>query len=421
MIFNDMEIATFTAVLSALISSVGLLREVYLCFWDIHEVYPCLWHVVEYMNHPTDLKGRLKIEKARADEFKKRLGNLVEAEHGDVGEHALDQLDITLKDVAFSYFAGVESEVEPSPSVGCCGVKNISMRIKQGHLIAVTGEKSGTGCKTLTRLLAGQLLPQDEDGNVDPTCTSEKGLFVPPHLRVLYVAAKPTLLDGPIALSVFFGLLVKHQYTLDMYTDLKDSEIERGIQICRRLNIPDDVIGLIHSEVFMPVVKSRTRLDKDKIRYGHRKVLSRVTASTTYKIHLACALISDPQVLVLDKPIQFLTMEDGQAVMKCLREFVSLRGLEYGNDHENMLARRPRTVIISSKNKLMLTGADLVVTMNEDGIVSERVDIENVANEMEEELQQSHKSVHSFSVERKRTGRQFTDSDSARSAAALSI
>jgi len=85
------------------------------------------------------------------------------------------------------------------------------------------------------------------------------------------------------------------------------------------------------------------------------------------------------------------------AVMECLREFVTLKGLEKGDDKEStlnpMLARRPRTVVISTSNKMMLTGADLVVTMNEDGIVSERADVENIANEMEDELKEIQKTV----------------------------
>lgn len=405
MIYNNMDISTFTSVLSALTSSCALFRGVYISFLDIHIAYPCLWHLVEYLNVPTDLKGRLKTENAREDEFKDRLRKLSEEAPEDDGEHTVDQLDITLKDVAFSYFAGGELKVSPSASAGGGGIRSITMQIKQGQLIAITGAKSAAGCKTLTRLLAGQLLPQGEKGGVDPTCTSEKGLFVSPHLRVLRVAVKPTLWDGSIAVNVFFGLLVRHGYTMRSSScrELKDFEIERGLQICRRLRIPDDVIELLRDDLVVKVktvglgYRKAEVTNTEKAVYGYRKTLSRISASTRSKIQLACALISDPPVLVLDKPLQYLSMEDAAAVMECLREFVTLKGLEKGDDKEStlnpMLARRPRTVVISTSNKMMLTGADLVVTMNEDGIVSERADVENIANEMEDELKEIHKTV----------------------------
>jgi ABC-type multidrug transport system fused ATPase/permease subunit len=417
---NHMDISTFTTILSALTSCCALFREMYLCFWDIQSVYPCLWHMVEYMNRPTDLKDRIKIACARENEFKERLRKQNESALEDDGDHAVDKLDITLKDVAFSYLARVETKGSPSPSSGALGIKNITMHIKQGQLIAVTPTKAGVGCKTLMRLLAGELLPHGESGEANHTCTSDQGLFVPPHLRLLHVSLKPTLWDGPIGVVVFFGLLVKHRYTLDMYRDLPDNEIKRGIQICRRLKIPDDVVQLIEAD-FPKVEATNSMITVAKVeraRYGHRKVLSRISASTRIKIQLASALISDPPVLVLDKTLQFLSMKDAQAVMKCLREFVTYRGLEKGKDKDKMPARRPRTVIITSNNKLMLNGADLVVTMNESGIVSTRADIENIADEAEKELLESQKSVHTFSVDKKTkfrhtlTTRQIADATS---------
>jgi len=189
-----------------------------------------------------------------------------------------------------------------------------------------------------------------------------------------------------------------------MLSHIDEVELRRGIQICRRLNIPEYVIDLIEADFSAnpKTEKSKRRrsilIEQEHIRYQYRKVLSRISASTRRKIQLACALIADPLVLLLDKPLQFLAMEDARAVMECLREFVTCRGLEKGGGEEKMLARRPRTVVITNHSRLMLSGADLVITMDESGIVSQRADIENILDETEKEVSAIQRSVHSDRV-----------------------
>lgn len=169
-LFFDLELGSFTAVLSALLGSTALYRLVYVCFHEIHAAYPSCWKVVEYMNYPTDLSRRQELGYRNANEFKRRLQRLVEETTPEEGE-PVDNMEITLENVRFCY--------DGKPII-----KNLSMTIRQGQLVAITGPPS-IGCKTLMRLLAGELLPDSGD------------LFVPPHLSALRVAIKPILGTGP--------------------------------------------------------------------------------------------------------------------------------------------------------------------------------------------------------------------------------
>jgi ABC-type multidrug transport system ATPase subunit len=264
-------------------------------------------------------------------------------------------MEITFENVRFCYDDG-----KPV-------ISGLSMTIGQGQLVAITGPPS-SGTKTLTRLLAGELLP--DSGN----------LFVPTHLRLLRVAIKPILWDGPLALSVFYGLLGTHQCTrLEDYRNLQAAEIERGLRICRRLNIPEHLVNEIRDDI--TGAADEHEVDRHQSELKNHKVVSSIPASSRTKIQIACALISDPPILVLDKPLQSLTIADASRVMECLREFVDNRGLEKNTVHQ--YGRRPRTCIITSSSPMLLAAADEVLTISEDGSVKPNFDTEALMGETE--------------------------------------
>mmetsp|Transcript_48572 Transcript_48572/g.129622 ORF Transcript_48572/g.129622 Transcript_48572/m.129622 type:complete len:348 (+) Transcript_48572:3-1046(+) len=276
-------------------------------------------------------------------------------------------MDITLESVHFSY-PGSSREV----------IKNMSMSIRQGQLVAITGPPA-VGFKTLTSLLASELLP--DSGTV----------FVPPYLRVLRVAIQPVLWDGPLAMSVFFGLLGdERDIRIDDLKKLGSAEVERGLRICRRLNIPEHLLQLIREDVcgtakkaLQPSGTTGSLIRSMRVSdVAFHRISSSISASARAKIQLACALISDPPVLVLDRPLQALTIDDAFGVMECLREYVENRGLEKSRAHRH--GRRPRTCIITSNSPTLMAGADEVFTIGDDGSLQPREDVGSLAHETEQ-------------------------------------
>jgi len=124
---------------------------------------------------------------------------------------------------------------------------------------------------------------------------------------------------------------------------------------------------------------------------NNHKIVSSVPASVRTKIQIACALICDPPVLVLDKPLQFLAIDDATRVMECLREYVDNSGLERSEDHRH--GRRPRTCIFTSSSAMFLAVADAVLTIGEDGAVKPTLETEKLVGETEKLIHDKEEGI----------------------------
>merc|ERR1712178_178358 len=96
-------------------------------------------------------------------------------------------------------------------------------------MVGVCG-RPGSGKATLLMLLGQVSIP--DDGSI----------FIPPHLRVLHVAAEPSILEDPIADNIFFG--VRSRKDGRFAKDLKPEVLERGWRICERLNFSERLMAL---------------------------------------------------------------------------------------------------------------------------------------------------------------------------------
>lgn len=96
------------------------------------------------------------------------------------------------------------------------------------------------------------------------------------------------------------------------------------------------------------------------------QVATHLASASRFKIQLARALVTDPEVLLIHKPIAFATAHEAHTIMELLREFVDKRGVE--NDTETKYFRRPRTCIISLAKPFCMNLVDKVVSMRERGI-----------------------------------------------------
>lgn len=101
-------------------------------------------------------------------------------------------------------------------------------------------------------------------------------------------------------------------------------------------------------------------------------------------LNLCRAFVMNPEVLILHKPLENFNLMHARRVLDLLREFVDLRGLE--KPPEDLLLRRPRTVIMSVDGSEALDVADMMFSVN-DGAVN-HVDLAA--------LSEVHKSVTKF-------------------------
>merc|ERR1711974_423080 len=96
-----------------------------------------------------------------------------------------------------------------------------------------------------------------------------------------------------------------------------------------------------------------------------------VNYCTRLKVHLARALIMNPEVLVLQRPLYHYNEEEGLAVFRLLRDHVQFRGL--GLPVGSTEKRRPRTLFFTADTVEHIMGADVAWTVQRGGVETEDV------------------------------------------------
>jgi ABC-type uncharacterized transport system fused permease/ATPase subunit len=176
-------------------------------------------------------------------------------------------------------------------------------QVHQGRLVSITGV-AGSGKATFLKLLAGSLIPND--GEVE----------VPPHLSVRHVSLSPTLFTGTLLENITYGV----------DAGSPSGSLDRVLHICKRLGFPARTLEQIQS---------------DEIQNW-----SAVLPATEQRLlHLGRALVSDPEVLIMQMPLQGLAETSAKRVLALMNTFVTERGV--GRDLETLHRRRPRTVVFS--------------------------------------------------------------------------
>merc|ERR1712032_814 len=224
-------------------------------------------------------------------------------------------------------------------------LNNASFEIAQGQLVSVIGGR-GSGKSTLLQLLGGVLVLPKDSGL----------LFMPPHGRVLHVSFDPMIFYSKTLMeNLCFGP-----------SDGADEDPERVKRICRRLGLNKDLLEEI-SEVVGDMKNGAKPGDKENHGGTARSVAKRSDAllkasagallshTDRYLIHLARALVMNPEVLIIHKPLSNFDDLHGGRVLELLREFVDMRGVEKPVHGRRL--QRPRTCIFSVSD---LTGIKLV-------------------------------------------------------------
>ncbi|CAJ1328439.1 unnamed protein product [Effrenium voratum] len=250
--------------------------------------------------------------------------------------------------------------------------RDLQQSVQQGHLVELIGN-AGSGKTKLIKLLAGEV------------AASSGKVLTPSHLRCLLVTHQVFLMDTTPLQNLFFG---------DPSSVVEQSERHRMLWILQKLSmdrtrqLAEEEISMLQSsgeieeeslegfccvgprrraemdpmEMWMPKDGTQRAADVYKRFKGWRSSLS---FQERAKLHLARALIMNPEILILEKPLMNLDDKESETVMAVLREFVSNRGVAL--DLETLEYRRPRTCFYSAERRTMNTKTDVVWEFKEGG------------------------------------------------------
>jgi ABC-type multidrug transport system ATPase subunit len=200
-----------------------------------------------------------------------------------------------------------------------------TIELPQGKLVSVQGSH-GSGKTTFMSLLAGILYPRTGS------------IYIPSHLRILHVAHKPPwLVDGSLWTNLVYGAVRPNQ-----------QRIKRILQ-----RLPSRASASL-------VQQLEDELKDEELRDGDGQAWrATLTYTDQVTVHLVRALIMNPEVMVIHRPMSHFDHETQPIVFQLLKEHVRLRGLEMG-DHPKDL-RRPRSVFYSTDYPEYARQADVQV------------------------------------------------------------
>lgn len=215
-------------------------------------------------------------------------------------------------------------------------LQNVNVAVSQGKIVAVVG-MHGKGRSTFLRILGHQLFP--DEGHV----------LIPTYLRILHISKDPVLLGFSVVENLTFGdprvdpdLVKKIITNLGMEKVLEmatEGLAKKGDNACKEAS----------SE------SSKGEGEEEIQAEDWGKKLNYVEIA---KIHLARALIVNPEVLILQRPLIHFDDEEADRVRKVVFQHIRNRGLCLPK--ETVVRRRPRTLFFSPSSRAEATKADVL-------------------------------------------------------------
>lgn len=205
----------------------------------------------------------------------------------------------------------------------------MSCDIPQGHLVGIIGQDKA---ELLRHISGSSPLPRGIRGHV----------FMPPHLHVVFVDSETEFFLGTLKENLVFGV---HR------CNGKDREdVGRVISICKMLGVSQSVIAAIESD-------------------EEASWLLGLSQTQLCLLHLARALIADPEVLCIKKPTELLPQTKAKKTFEVLNLYVKHRGLGRDNSTDAIQRRRARTCIFtcSKEAEEQKAAAQIVLRSGGDG------------------------------------------------------
>jgi len=291
-----------------------------------------------FFNLPLELPDLKTINRYRREQTISKRTDLLDCPTVGSGAFKSDLIPIEVTDLTFEYGQGGQS----------CVLKNVNISVPQGSMVAVVGPHS-SGKSTFLLLLSNILIP------------TSGHIYVPSHLRVLHVSREPMFLRASLLQNLAFGL---PPHMID---------VDRIKTILRKLDL-EDMIQVLNNDLHQSIDDARICDDNTSARekLGQLDIAdfadvswdSSLNHSRKVKLHIARALIANPEVLVLDRALQALEEDVACEILDVLRKHVKERGLCL--PEESIASRRPRNVFWCTQSAAQAAQADAVWQMRPD-------------------------------------------------------
>ncbi|CAK9021666.1 unnamed protein product [Durusdinium trenchii] len=350
---NAISLGTFLATIGIMKDISSEFAEAYEIILELTDTFGSIQHLTVYFNKPTDLLMWKQVNRQRREATRQARDKLFRQQSGKVdkepGNYKTDLIPIEIGNMSFGWKEG-----------GTPVFENVSVSVPQGKLVAVVGPH-GSGKKTLLSLMGHMIFPLDGS------------IFIPSHLRILHVTQEAYLLNLSPWKNLIFGCanplsvdparvrkilqLLQMKTTLQLITaDLEKQALLRETTGASK-PVPD---GESEEE------ESEQEEEKDWDQENGGNWHDELTYSEKVKIHLARALIMNPEVMVLQRPLHHYDTAMAETVLKVLKAHVEERGLalpEKGRRH-----RRPRSCFFTVERPDEAMAADVVWRIK-DGLV----------------------------------------------------
>lgn len=282
-------------------------------------------------NLPTDAKIWKKVNRWRREQTKISRSQIYELEGIEERMRECqvafrsDLIEIKCVNMTFKY------EMSTVPLF-----HNVDIKVPQGKIVAVVGEH-GVGRTTFLRILGHQLFP--DEGHV----------LIPTYLRILHISKDPVLLDFSIVQNLTFVDPSAH-------TDLVKNILQE-LQTKQIIDMASD--DLKHRDD----ADHGTAISDGSSAIGEEELQAndwgkRLNSVEIAKLHLARALIVNPEVMIMQRPLIHFDDKEASRMEQVIRRHIRNRGLCLAE--ESIERRRPRTYFATPTTKAEVQAADII-------------------------------------------------------------
>lgn len=370
---NSVSLGTFLAMIHVMKDISSEFAEAYDIILDLTDTFESIKALTVFFNKPTDLLMWKKVNRQRREATRQARDELFKNSHDEnreQGVYKTDQIKMRIDGMTFGWVDHFGNKKDI--------LMNVNSQVDQGKLVAVVGPH-GSGKKTLLSLLGHMIFPQDGQ------------IFIPSHLRILHVTQEAYILNLSPWRNLIFGCanpnsvdperikMILNMLEMKTTLDLIQKDLEKQAEL-RAGHKPADDSEAEESE-------DEEETDMNKSKGDDETWHESLTYSEKVKIHLARALIMNPEVLVLQRPLHHYDDLNAGKVLEVLYTHVHERGLglpEKGRRH-----RRPRSCFLSVERPEQAEKADVVWTIKERCIDSAVEKTETFREKMEKAFQRT--------------------------------
>eukprot|EP00929_Paragymnodinium_shiwhaense_P100186 TRINITY_DN6232_c0_g1_i1.p1 TRINITY_DN6232_c0_g1~~TRINITY_DN6232_c0_g1_i1.p1 ORF type:complete len:1010 (+),score=275.61 TRINITY_DN6232_c0_g1_i1:74-3103(+) len=376
-LIGDLSLGTFLATVRIFNELSEQFSEAYEQLMTVSLAVGPLKRLATYLNRPTDLMLWKGVNRKRREHTKIARLEVISSDKkgGPTSPGVLGGASpIAVEDEAPSLFKTDKIKIK---LIGLCYgfptatiLEHVSVSVNQGSVVAVVGSH-GSGKSTLLRLLGHIIFP------------TEGEIFIPTHLRILHICQEPMLLDMTAWQNLVFGR--PHADARRVCNILERLEMRKTLAIVKedleKLEKQREEGGghhghghghghghaghgkaeakkILNIDGESDVSSEDDYMDVDKEDAAWEETVS---SAEIAKIHLARALIVNPEILVLHRPLAPYDKHTADLVLNLIMEHREKKGLEIAFDSvKKQDRRRPRTVFFTPTTKKQSLRADII-------------------------------------------------------------